>query len=298
MSFFPIKGLKWGGQAKQTFIITMRQIITLSYSNKAITFQRQEDGYINATALCQNAGKQIGGYLRNSTTNEFLQELSIDMQINISEIVQIQKGGEPHLQGTWVHPQVAINLAQWLSPKFAVQVSKWVENWITNQQTPKIQTQELSRLEILQLAIESEQKAIALENKVKEKETQIEILQLENLEKDNENKQLKENIKDFFKGAELFTRRQVCHFLARQGLQIKEQDLTDFLNKKKWLCTGEYNKNKATAESCRVGWFVNDISAFERDGRKKTNEYGKFTVDGMVGMYNYFKISKNKTSRT
>ena len=28
--------------------------------------------------------------------------------------------------GTWVHPDVAILLAQWCSPKFAVRVSQWV----------------------------------------------------------------------------------------------------------------------------------------------------------------------------
>ena len=27
---------------------------------------------------------------------------------------------------TWVHPQVAINIAQWISPEFDVQVSKWI----------------------------------------------------------------------------------------------------------------------------------------------------------------------------
>lgn len=34
------------------------------------------------------------------------------------------------MQGTWVHPQVAINLGQWCSPKFAVAVSKWVFEWM------------------------------------------------------------------------------------------------------------------------------------------------------------------------
>ena len=53
------------------------------------------------------------------------------MQISTSELVHIIKGGDPRLQGTWVHPQVAINLAQWLSPKFAVQVSKWVMDWMS-----------------------------------------------------------------------------------------------------------------------------------------------------------------------
>jgi KilA-N domain len=35
------------------------------------------------------------------------------------------------MQGTWVHPYVAIHLAQWLSPRFAVRVSQWVHEWMT-----------------------------------------------------------------------------------------------------------------------------------------------------------------------
>jgi len=159
------------------------------------------------------------------------------------------------------------------------------EKQVNNQ----IQPQQLSRLEILQMAIESEKKVLELENTVKEKDVKIEVLEVENLEKDKENQKLKTTIKDFFKGAELFTRRQVCHFLARQGLEVKEQQITDFLNKKRWLCTGEHNKNKATAEACKVGLFVNDISVFEINRHKKTSEYGKFTVDGMVAIYNHFK---------
>ena len=35
--------------------------------------------------------------------------------------------------GTWVHPQVAINLGQWVSAPFAVQVSQWVYDWMSGQ---------------------------------------------------------------------------------------------------------------------------------------------------------------------
>ena len=47
-----------------------------------------------------------------------------------SLLVQKIKGGIKELQGTWVHPDVAINLAQWVSPKFAVFVSKWLREWL------------------------------------------------------------------------------------------------------------------------------------------------------------------------
>lgn len=65
------------------------------------------------------------------TTKEFLSALSSVTRISVTTLVQSIQGGTPELQGTWIHPQVAINLAQWLSPKFAVQVSKWVFDWMS-----------------------------------------------------------------------------------------------------------------------------------------------------------------------
>ena len=92
--------------------------------------QRAIDGYINATAMCKAAGKQFAHYFHLHGTKAYLDALSSDIGITISELVQIIKGGVPELQGTWVHPYVAVHLAQWLSPKFAVQVSKWVYDWV------------------------------------------------------------------------------------------------------------------------------------------------------------------------
>ena len=93
--------------------------------------QRPQDGYINATRLCQQVGKLFADYHRLALTQSFLQELSADMGIPISGLVQIIRGGNDRLiQGTWVHPQVAIHLGQWLSPTFSVQVTKWVLDWM------------------------------------------------------------------------------------------------------------------------------------------------------------------------
>jgi hypothetical protein len=89
--------------------------------------QRASDGYINATALCQAAGKKWSHYVSLASTKEFIAELSTDAGIPASGLIQSLSGGQ--VQGTWVHPQVAIHLAQWLSAKFAVMVSKWVYEW-------------------------------------------------------------------------------------------------------------------------------------------------------------------------
>lgn len=91
-----------------------------------IIYQRVKDGYINATAMCKAAEKLFGHYNSVKAHQEFFAELSADIGIPISELIQAIKGGDPQLQGTWVHPQLAIHLAQWLSPKFAVRVSKGI----------------------------------------------------------------------------------------------------------------------------------------------------------------------------
>lgn len=93
--------------------------------------QRVEDGYVNATAMCKAAGKVWYEYTRAATTEPFLQALSADTGISRDALIQSIRGGLPDMQGTWVHPQVAIHLAQWLSPKFAVLVTKWVMDWMT-----------------------------------------------------------------------------------------------------------------------------------------------------------------------
>jgi hypothetical protein len=98
---------------------------------KELIHQRVRDGYINATAMCKAAGRPWSRYWETAQAQEFAKELSADIGIPISLLIQSVKGGDSSLQGTWVHPQVAIHLAQWLSAKFAVVVSKWVVDWMS-----------------------------------------------------------------------------------------------------------------------------------------------------------------------
>lgn len=110
-------------------------LITHQVQN-SIVDQRASDGYINATAMCKAADRKISHYFENDSYIGFIKALSADAGIPASELVQSIKGGNPSLQGTWVHPQVAIHLAQWLSPQFAVQVSKWVFDWMSGKGQP------------------------------------------------------------------------------------------------------------------------------------------------------------------
>ncbi|MBS7778512.1 KilA-N domain-containing protein [Acidovorax sp. CCYZU-2555] len=109
-------------------------LITHQVQNSTVE-QRAEDGYINATAMCKAAGKLFGHYQENASTKAYLEALEADIGIPISKLIQVLRGANV-AQGTWIHPQVAIHLAQWLSPQFAVQVSKWVFDWMSGKGSP------------------------------------------------------------------------------------------------------------------------------------------------------------------
>ena len=107
---------------------------------------RESDGYIDVTNLCKAGGRLFSTWRRKTTTEEFLKILEEDIkseyqkdtsvqlctdvseiaQNDILELIKIETSGLNENRGTWVHPKVAINIAQWISPKFDVQVTKWV----------------------------------------------------------------------------------------------------------------------------------------------------------------------------
>ena len=115
--------------------------------NNDIIEYRKTDGYINATQLCKAGGKLFGHWHRLDSTKQIIFELAkktfnhdyliikskqdsnIQIWISYAEslLIDIKKGNNSeHLQGTWIHPDLAIQLAQWLSPLFALQVSYWI----------------------------------------------------------------------------------------------------------------------------------------------------------------------------
>jgi len=88
---------------------------------------REEDGYINVTNLCKAGNKKFYGWHRLDKTKAFLRLLSAEAQICASALIKTNKGGNnKNQQFTWVHPQIAINIAQWISPAFDLKVSGWV----------------------------------------------------------------------------------------------------------------------------------------------------------------------------
>lgn len=96
------------------------------YNGSPITFQKGDSVMVNATEMAKPFGKLVGDWLRLKTTTEFTEALSTDMQIPISALIQVVKGGNNE-QGTWMHEDVALEFARWLSPAFAIWCNKRIK---------------------------------------------------------------------------------------------------------------------------------------------------------------------------
>jgi len=112
--------------------------------NNIVIESRNTDNYINATQLCQAGNKRFNNWFRMDSTKLLIEELEKEIKIDTTDdalnsassslsIIEINKGcKDKNDQFTWIHPDLAIQLAQWISPSFALQVSKWIRLLFTN----------------------------------------------------------------------------------------------------------------------------------------------------------------------
>jgi hypothetical protein len=154
--------------------------------------QMREDGYIFATGLCKIVGKLVGNWLRLKEIKILIKDVenklkNTDIHNRISQLIEVYKGNSSkYSQGTWIHPDLGIQLAQWCSPNFSLQVSKWIKELII---TKKVElSNEKSNFEIqkefniIKERLEKELKEQILinnefKNKLENRDTEIQILQ-------------------------------------------------------------------------------------------------------------------------
>ncbi len=105
-----------------------------------ITIQnRINDNYINATQLCKAGNKNFNDWYILESTKQLINELEKTIIISNEEFAIL--GNNIHNffidknnQDIWIHPDLAIQLAQWISPVFAIQISKWIRDTISKKE--------------------------------------------------------------------------------------------------------------------------------------------------------------------
>lgn len=93
--------------------------------------QRTKDAMFNATSLIKQYNeangtkKEIKDYLENKSTQEFLNALKKEENLNGENSPYLTSRGK-YNGGTWMHPIMFIDFAMWLNPAFKVKVIKFV----------------------------------------------------------------------------------------------------------------------------------------------------------------------------
>jgi hypothetical protein len=206
--------------------------LTLS-DGKEFTIPLREDGYIHATKLCQAAGKQLSKWKNSPETKKIVDRKIEICSLGITQLIQVFKGKtNRYEQGTWVHPDLGLHLAQWCSPVFSLQVSKWMKELIF---TGKVEIgNEKSNEEIIN----------QLQEKLKEAEDVI-------ISYDNENKHL------LCKYNKLYQTHQA--YLKRKDLyKLKEGSCVYLVN----MLTTDDSKDTLKIKVGHTGTITDRVSTF------------------------------------
>lgn len=97
-------------------------ISVFNYNGKKVSFKTRDGRtYINATEMGRIFNKQPGDFLRTSYAEKFQKALTETKNLRSADLLIVIKGGNQYDgQGTWMHPDLAIEFARWLEPKFAI----------------------------------------------------------------------------------------------------------------------------------------------------------------------------------
>jgi len=99
----------------------MSDLVSRAWNGTPIS-RRTTDGFVNATAMCRANGKEWSKYRESDRCQTYLDALAETSEIRMFDLIESRQGQGG---GTWVHPQVAVDLARWISAPFAV----WMDGW-------------------------------------------------------------------------------------------------------------------------------------------------------------------------
>lgn len=127
---------------------------------------------VNATEMAKPFGKGAKDFLKNSTTQEYIEVFCKRRNILLTDAVKVIHGGNNN--GTWFHQKIALRFAQWLSPDFAIWVDEKIEELLTKGKTELVTTSPLSLARHMLEAMElQEQRLTTMETKVQVIEAKV-----------------------------------------------------------------------------------------------------------------------------
>jgi phage antirepressor YoqD-like protein len=223
------------------------------------------EGRVNLNALFKASGvkkqKNPSQWMRLDSSNELVAEIEQNVNMHSAPIASQNGGKTP---GIFAHELLAISYAGWISPKFQLMVNQA----FIDMKTGKLQPQpKLSRIEILNLALEAEQENLKLKAEVVANEPKINVY-----------KRL------------VAADGSVCMRDAAKSLQLRPGKLIDWLSTNKWIYKRIGNQNWiGYQEKIQKGWLIHKVDILTRDdGTEKTVTQVRITPKGLVQLGDVF----------
>lgn len=83
----------------------------------------KEDGYINATRIVSEEDKKLDEWLAEDQTKEYLLVVARETGVSVRNLTRkVGREVSPDLRGTYIHPDLIIQLAMWCSPRYAHEI--------------------------------------------------------------------------------------------------------------------------------------------------------------------------------
>jgi len=118
----PINRTKRNGQLTNNPVIRIIRIMkdndAFSYGmfNEYRVIIKNDDGYINATKLCKDGGKEFRKWKANANAHEFVTRLNDSGEILRDDLMQVIMDGKKYaVRGTYVHHALMPNIIEWMN---------------------------------------------------------------------------------------------------------------------------------------------------------------------------------------
>ena len=220
----------------------MDELKVFSYNGSSVSFFNGKIVMVNATEMAKAFGKYPKDFLTNKQTKEFLSSLSAVRGIPLTELVKVVQGGDPQMQGTWMHEDVALEFARWLSPTFAIWCNDRIKELFT-QGVATINDDDVTILHAMQV----------LQKRVDEKQRALECAQETITTQSEQLKQQAPKVKyvdDVLQSVNTYTSTQMAKELGLREAEQLHKILKDkgimFKQSGQWLLTAKYSEKGYT----------------------------------------------------